>query len=182
MTISSTPDRLERLGPDDIGDGDWWDEPAPAPAPVVDPVAAKAGQKGALLAEVRRRLAELEAVLVRAAAITARDHNLPRQGVFADGRLWELKRGQDRKAWDHDSWQADARRQILSGLPEQLVNPDTGEGVDVAELLAAVENVHGAGAPKVGVLKKLGLDPGDYCEQVAGTWGLKVSAPGSADE
>lgn len=134
------------------------------------------------VAGLRRSLAELEAILTRAAAYASRDLDMPRAGTFPDGRLWELKRGADRKAWDHGSWLADVRREVLSGLPALLVDPETGVEVDPRALLVGVQSVHGAGPPRVAALKRLGLDPGDYCETVAGSWGLKVSAPGSDDE
>lgn len=137
-------------------------------------------EAAARLAELRRQLARTEAWLLRAAAHTSRDHDLPREGMLADGRRWEVKRAQDRKAWDHPRWQADARMQVLSGLPGEVVNPDTGEAVDLWKLLEGIEAVHGSGPPRVGQLKALGLDPGDYCETVPGAWGLRLSDPDAA--
>lgn len=163
----------ERLGRWAVGAGEKWrhDGDVLAFAQAVD-----------LIVALRRRLALTESYLLREAHLTTRDHDLERSGVFPDGRLFELKRGADRKAWQHDRWQADARAQVLSGLNvDSIVNTSTGEQVDLWKLLEAIEAVHGSGAPRTGVLKGLGLRPDDYCESVPGTLQLKVSAPGEVD-
>jgi hypothetical protein len=97
--------------------------------------------------------------------------------------LWvERYRGTDRKAWQHDDWQRDVRRQALRkhGLlgAQGIVNAD-GEVVDAAEvlhtLLAEVQSVHGSAAPKTrGGLAAFGLDARDYCESSPGAWHVKV--------
>lgn len=127
--------------------------------------------------DVRRLLAETEAALART---VGRDEMAPREGVLPDGRRYEVRKGANRKAWDHDRWREDVRAQVLSGVGP-LVDTDTGEAVDPWALLQAVQEAHGAGAPRVGALKALGLDVGDYCETVPGPWGLQVTgSPGVA--
>lgn len=130
----------------------------------------------AMLQDVRRSLAETEAYLARE---IGRDDMGQTSGTLPDGRLWTVKRGADRKAWSHADWQRDVRQQVLSGVPEILVEPNDGETVNVADLLAAVQAVHGSSAPKVTALKRLGLDPSDYCETYSGPFSVQVSAPGA---
>lgn len=127
----------------------------------------------AAIQDVRKALGQTEAYLVRE---VGRDGAAPAEGRLPDGRAYVLRKGATRKAWDHEEWRKDVRRQVLSGVGE-VVDPSTGESVDVAGLLAAVQQVHGAGAPKVVALKGLGLDPGDYCETFSGPWGLQVTSP-----
>jgi len=127
----------------------------------------------AVVQDLRRDLAELEASLVRA---IGRDEAAPKVGTLPDGRTYEIVKGKDRKGWDHETWQRDVRRQVLSGLTDvTVVAVESGETVDVAALLAAVQAVHGAGAPKTTSLKALGLAPDDYCESFPGPWGAKIT-------
>lgn len=129
----------------------------------------------ATLQDLRRDLGRTEAWLARQIGT---DDTAAREGVLADGRTYAVQKGADRKAWDHATWQRDVRVQVLSGVPSLVVDPATGEQVPVAELLAAVQAVHGASAPKVTALNALGLQAADYCEQVPGSWSVRVSAPG----
>lgn len=93
----------------------------------------------------------------------------------------ERRRGADRKAWDHESWQRDVRNKALQarGLKgAQGVLTADGEllGVGVLhEVLRAVQDAHGAGAPKSTTLKAFGLDVRDYCESSPGAWTLRVT-------
>jgi hypothetical protein len=141
-----------------------------------DPLAAVAFLAGtcAALQDVRRSLGELEALLARAAGTQVRQHALENEGTLPDGRRYKVTKGAERKAWSHDEWQAAARRQVLSGVPREVIDPATGEAVDVAALLVGIEAVHGSGPPRVGQLKKLGLRPDEFCEQVPGPWGVRV--------
>jgi hypothetical protein len=131
----------------------------------------------AAVQQLRRDLGNLEADLTLLAGRGVKD-GLDRDGYLPDGRMWTLHRTADRKGWDHERWQHDARAAVVESLnlPAELVNPGTGDLVNVYDVLAAIEEVHGAGAPRTGVLKTLGLDPNDYCESRPGNWKLDVIA------
>ena len=189
-----------------MDDGSWADEPAPAPRPaataedlisavtvlgdvgetirtlpkvIVQGVAWQVAAEpetvvafAALIQAHRKTLADIEAYVIREIGRSA--HDL--KGALADGRLYELRKGAVRKAWDHAGWQADVRREVLSGVTE-AVEPGTGEAIDLHALLSGAQAAHGASAPKATVLKLLGLDPADYSETYPGPWTLQVSAP-----
>lgn len=137
----------------------------------------------AVVAQVQdliRRLRDIESLAARAIgqAVGRQEGELP------DGRQFAVRRTADRKAWNHEDWQYDARSkvadQVLADLPEAVVDPSTGEAVSLPSVIllamASIEAVHGAGAPKVTALKALGLDPGDYCETVRGNWTVDAIA------
>ena len=128
----------------------------------------------AKLQDLRRELAQIEAWIVRQ---VGQSELTQRKGTLADGRLYEVRKADTRKAWDHPGWQRDVRAQVMSGIPAVAVDPETGDTFNPADMLAAIQAVHGAGAPKVTALKALGLTPGDYSENVPGPWTLQVSAP-----
>lgn len=103
-------------------------------------------------------------------------------GDFAEGPgiRMERSRAPERKEWDHEAWQADVRAKVLQahGLKgAQGVVTASGEVAEVslAELLREVEGIHGAGQPRTTGLRKLGLDPDDYCARTTGTWRVKVT-------
>lgn len=93
----------------------------------------------------------------------------------------ERSRSRERKAWDHDSWQADVRAKVAqaSGLKgAQGVVLASGEVVPASVMFGAlceVQRVHGASAPKTTALRALGLDPEDYAETQPGAWRVKVT-------
>jgi len=93
----------------------------------------------------------------------------------------ERRRGTERKAWDHAGWQRDVRAKALQahGLKgAQGVITATGEVIDGAELydvLQAVQDAHGAGAPKTTALRAFGLDARDYCDSSPGAWTVRVT-------
>jgi hypothetical protein len=134
----------------------------------------------AAIQDLIRRLRDIESLAARAIGQKAGRV----EGELPDGRAFTVRRTADRKAWHHDAWQHDARAkvadQLLADVPEELVDPSTGEAVPVGGLMlgamAAIEAVHGAGAPKVTMLKALGLEPGDYCETVRGNWTVDAIA------
>lgn len=145
-----------------------------------------------LVASVQRaisRLRDVESLAAR--AIGQSVGHL--EGTLSDGRTFTVRRKTDRKAWDHDRWQHDARAKVLDFVTEHsrldeavayVVDSESGEMVDdldltalVQDAMTAIESVHGAGAPRVTVLKGLGLDPGDYCETVKGAWTMDAIAP-----
>lgn len=135
----------------------------------------------ALLQDIRRSLAETEAYLARE---IGRDEMAPRTGVLPDGRQFKVQRGADRKAWSHDDWKRDVREKVAERHEVKswiLADPETGESVNLAGMLEDVQGVFSSAAPKVTALKRLGLDPGDYCETYPGPFSVQVSAPGSDD-
>lgn len=126
---------------------------------------------------VRRTLAEVESITTRWLGLTA---TIAKTGVLPDGSTYEVKRGQNRKAWDHDGWKHDARAAVLAkhGVSgHDLVDPESGEMVDVQGLLTHVQEVSGSAAPRLTNLRALGLEPDDYCETFPGLWGVQVVAP-----
>jgi len=134
----------------------------------------------ALVQDQRRALAEVEAILARQ---VGRDGSTPFEGTLPDGRAYKLRKGADRKAWDHAAWQRDVRAQVMSGLDDvSLVNVETGEPANLKELvqplLEGVQRAHGSAAPKTTALKPLGLSADDYCETVPGPWSVAVMRPG----
>lgn len=146
-----------------------------------------------LVAEVqnaRRELAALEGAATMVAGRLVRE-GAERDGYLPDGRQWTLHRTADRKAWRHDEWKHAARAKILfpylaADIGMEAVDPETGELVELSKILfdvaAKVQEVHGSTAPRTGVLKALGLTPGDYCEQVPGNWKLDTIAPTTTEE
>jgi len=133
----------------------------------------------AWLQATKARLGVMEAYLARE---LGRTEGCPDLIVLPDGRHAEVVKGKDRKAWDHDAWKHDARRAVLEtrGVPAELIDPTTGMAVNVPDLLAAVQAVHGSAAPKVTALKPLGLAADDYCESFPGPYAVKVSTPSDA--
>ena len=124
---------------------------------------------------------QVEDVLARA---------LPDDMVTTPTLRVERRKSRDRKQWDHDAWQRDVRAQVLrtSGLlGAHVVNAD-GEELErgaLHEVLARVQAVHGAGAPKVTALRSLGLDAMDYAETSAGSTHVfvqRMTGEGGGDE
>ena len=133
----------------------------------------------AWLQATKARLGVMEAYLARE---LGRTEGCPDLIVLPDGRHAEVVKGRDRKGWDHDAWKHDTRRAVLEtrGVPSELIDPTTGMAVNVPDLLAAVQAVHGSAAPKVTALKPLGLAADDYCESFPGPYAVKVSTPSDA--
>lgn len=125
----------------------------------------------AMLQDVRRSLGQVESIIART---VGQDEVTPRAGFLPDGRAYEVRKGVSRKAWQHEEWKHDVRRQILSGLGE-VVDAGTGETIDVSVLVAAAQAVHGSAAPKATALKALGLAADDYAETVSGSWSVQVT-------
>lgn len=124
----------------------------------------------------RRVLGEAEAIATRWLGLSA---TIAKTGVLPDGSTYEVRRGQTRKAWDHDQVKHDVRAAVLkrAGVAGDLVDPNTGEMVDVQGLLTWVQEVAGSTAPRLGNLRALGLDPDDYCETFPGLWNVTVTPP-----
>lgn len=108
--------------------------------------------------------------------------------VAAGGVRAERYRARDRKAWDHDAWQRDVRAKVLRStglLGAQAVITADGEELPASVLydaLTAAQAVHGAGAPKTTILRKLGLAAEDYCETSPGTQHVRVFRLAEGDE
>lgn len=92
----------------------------------------------------------------------------------------ERYRSAERKTWQHEEWQRDVRNKALRSVGlagMQGVLDAQGEVLDPSvlhEVLTRVQEAHSAGAPKTTTLRKLGLDPDDYCERSPGVWHVKV--------
>lgn len=107
--------------------------------------------------------------------------------------LVTVRRTKDRKEWAHDRWKSDVRSRIIEreldadGLPDTVVDPDTGNVIELPDLLHGVieqaQDVHGAGAPKLTALKALGLNGDDYCTTIKGRHTVQIdTASGATDE
>lgn len=106
--------------------------------------------------------------------------------ALAEGLRVDRSRATARREWDHESWQRDARRQVLRSrglLGVTLVSAD-GEPLDLSlsDVLADVQAVHGATAPKSTALRGLGLDVRDYCQSTPGAWRVAVHVENTTNE
>lgn len=121
-------------------------------------------------------LLQSDAGLVRYLYLTAPHGDTEVEGIGVVG----IRRSNDRNAWDHDGWKHDVRAALLEeyGYGDGLVDVQSGEMVDVLDLLTALQDVHGASAPKVTKLRALGLDPAAYCEEVPGKPSVTITRPG----
>jgi hypothetical protein len=131
----------------------------------------------AMIQDLKRALGVAEAFISREVGyITQAEAQQEASGHTSDGRPYEVKRGSNRKTWEHDAWKADVRTAVLRtrGLPPELADPVTGDLVNLYEILNDVQQVHGSTAPKVTALKRLGLDVGDYCETSAGPFSVSI--------
>lgn len=140
----------------------------------------------ALATVQRQRLQGLENDLATALGQHAGRHI----GTLADGSRYEVARSADRKAWDHDDWKRDVRREVvaqvagpLAGGTLQHTNLETGEvtettlGRILQEALTLAQNVHGSQAPKSAALRTLGLTTSDYCDSTPGPWRVSFIKP-----
>lgn len=140
-----------------------------------DPEAADVAELLLVVNQARVKLQGVERDAEAACAKAMLSNQLDRGGLFA-----ERYRAADRKAWDHDGWQRDVRAKALqaAGLKgAQGVLTADGEVLDASvlyDLLARLQAVHGAQAPKTKSLREFGLDPDDYCERSPGAWHVKV--------
>lgn len=132
--------------------------------------------------QTRRTLAAVEQAATRWAGLSGA---VQETGTMPDGRTYKVRRGANRKAWDHDAWKHDARAAVLRrhGLEGvEVVNTATGELVDLQGVVTHVQEVHGSTAPRVGVLKSLDLDPDDYAETTPGAWSVEFVEPSSGEQ
>lgn len=132
-------------------------------------------QLAADVQNAKRALALIEHEVARAAGQMKRGGVQP-SGVLASGKPYELKRATTRKAWDHGAWKGAVLNRVLEdrGLDRYAVNPSTGEEVDLGQLVADVQGVHGSTAPRVTALRSLGLEPGEFCTETPGPWAFYV--------
>jgi hypothetical protein len=84
--------------------------------------------------------------------------------------LVHVSRGAKRTQWHHDDWRAAVRKACVTayGSSGTVADVETGETFNVYDLIAAAQDAQGAGAPKTTVLRKLGIDPDDYCHSEPG--------------
>lgn len=132
----------------------------------------------AWLQDVRRSLGEAESYVARE---LGRMDSTPEIITLPDGRVAQVMKGKDRKEWRHDDWKRDVINAVVpeAELVAYVVDAETGESrdVDVADLIAKAQAVHGSAAPKVTALKALGLAADDYCTTGPGPYSVKISAP-----
>jgi hypothetical protein len=143
-----------------------------------DPQATDMAEMLLLIREARTRLYGIEQDTEGALAKAM----LSDQAITNTLRV-ERYRSADRKSWDHEAWQRDVRQQALRAtglLGAHLFNMDGEElpaGV-LHDLLAKVQTVHAAAAPKTSKasgLRAFGLDPADYCQTSPGVRHVRVS-------
>lgn len=129
------------------------------------------------LQDLRRRLSQVEAEVARRAGSIR--HAAETNGEMPGGGVYTLRRGATRKAWDHDGWKTRVLNLVLDRhevhRDDQVVNAETGAAVDVAAIVQEVEAAHGSTAPKVSILKGLGIDPDEFCESTPGPWTFQVT-------
>jgi hypothetical protein len=125
---------------------------------------------------MKARLGQAEAYVARE---LGRMDAVPEVIELPDGRTAQVNKGRDRKEWRHDDWKRDVRLAVLKAhdVGEHLVDVVTGEPVDVLDLFAKVQAVHGSAAPKVTALKPLGLAADDYCTSSPGPYSVRISTP-----
>lgn len=144
----------------------------------------------ALVQDLRKRLGQVEMDLAIALGKAEGQH----QGNLPDGRQFTLKRTAERKAWNHEDWKRDARRNIITrnlsdfGMGPQVEVILEGGEVGTLELSALLyaavteaQEVHGSTAPRSTALKRLGLYASDYCESSPGGWKFDAIAPSNTD-
>lgn len=120
-------------------------------------------------------LLQIDAALVRHLYLTAPHGDTELEGVG----VVKVYRSNDRKDWDHETWQKDVRGALLErkGIGPVLADPVSGELIEVLDLLRELQDVHGAQAPKVTRLRALGLEPGAYCEERPGKPSVQITRP-----
>ena len=102
------------------------------------------------------------------------------QEIDGIGRI-EVRGGRDRKGWDHERWQHDARQAVLNspGLAGAAGVVDAAGEIhdigEVFELLTHLQRIHGSTAPKTTELRKVGLDPDDYATSTPGTPTVQIT-------
>lgn len=101
-----------------------------------------------------------EAKQVQAEAVAALARAVPYEVsnvTFGDTRPMTIRRGGERKGWRNDLLVDDVRPRVLADE-----NGEARSGQDVYETLVSVVSITGNNAKMTG-LRKLGLDPDDYC-------------------
>jgi hypothetical protein len=131
----------------------------------------------ALIQDMKRALGVAEAYVSREVGYLVQEQTSAKTGETSDGRHYEVMRGNERKAWDHQGWQRDLRAAIIEGsnVSPNLVDPATGEQVSLVGMMTLAEEAHGSTAPKTTILKRWKVDPDDYCESVPGPYSVKIT-------
>lgn len=99
------------------------------------------------------REAQTEAAEALARAVPYEISNV----TFSDTRALTPRWPKDRKAWQNDRLRDDVRARVLADE-----NGEARPGADVFETLESIVSIIGSNVKTTG-LKKLGLDPDDYC-------------------
>jgi hypothetical protein len=127
---------------------------------------------------VKGRLGQSEAFVARE---MGRLDGCPEIVELPDGRVATVMKGRERKEWRHDDWKRDVRAAVIKSaglaLDAEIVDAENGTFVDLPDLLAKVQAVHGSAAPKSTALKPLGLSADDYCTSGPGPYSVRISTP-----
>lgn len=135
----------------------------------------------AIMATLKARLGSLENTVATVLGKGKGRH----VGTLADGSRYTVERSADRKAWSHDDWKRDVRREVTTlttiNYVPTVVNTATGEEESLASLvqkaLAMAQEVHGSQAPKSKALTGLGLFASDYSDSTPGPWRVSFVKP-----
>lgn len=120
------------------------------------------------LQQARQDASRLEGDLAKTTAHTMRTAGTKTAEIDGVGVV-EWTRGSTRKAWDHDA---------LTGQVLDRHLTDAGGEIDPWAIRDALFKAAHVDYWRAGVLRDLGLDPGDYCETTPGRLGLRVTRPG----
>lgn len=139
-----------------------------------DPQATDMAELFLVVQEARTKLLDLERTVEGALGKA-----LAEDMTVAAGLRIERSRTSDRKAWDHDGWQRDARQNLLRqhGLLRATVFDANGVELEAGVLhsvLRDLQAMHSSAGPKVTALRAIGLDARDYCETSPGRVTVKV--------
>ncbi len=116
----------------------------------------------------RQTLSAIEDALTRHIAGEWRKHKIrDRQEVEGIGSI-EVRRSKDRKAWEHD--------RLGSAVIDANLAATEGELPDPFTISRWVLDAAAPSYWRTGVLKKLGLDPDEYCESIPGRTSVQITS------
>jgi hypothetical protein len=138
-----------------------------APAEAVDALDADAlAMAVAAVQDLRSRLSDVEAVLAKELGQKVGKGFVD---YLPDGRQYEVTRGGDRTAWNHDDWKRDVRRKVTERFTK---------GPDGDVVVAVVNQETGETQPLATILQEaLGLWAGDYSTTTPGPWRFAAVKP-----
>lgn len=85
--------------------------------------------------------------------------------AYGDLRPMKPRYPKDRKGWDNEALAADVLPALTADIPDSLVDPETGtphRPREIVDRVLSVVSLTGSNVKTTGI-KKLGLDPDDYC-------------------